>query len=139
MKYQSHPSTSHRVTGMWVAYHDAYQEKEPVDKAKLAIEKSRARILLIAGEKDEMWPASDSVRILEQDLKAKGYDKEVKTIIFEHGGHLLGMMPNRSREHLLYFMMPVVGYFYKTFGKYRKENLEYIAQCEKAIVEWIKA
>lgn len=139
MKYQTHPAAADRVTGMWVAYYQAYQKEEQVTKAKLAIEQTKARILLIAGEMDEMWPASDSVRAIERDLKEKNYDREVQVIHFPYGGHLIGMMPNRRRERLLYFMTPVIGYFYKTFGKYRKENMEYFAQSEKIIVDWIKA
>ena len=34
-------------------------------------------------------------------------------------------------------MIPLIGLVYKTFGKYRKENLSYFEQSEKEIIEWI--
>ena len=46
-------------------------------------------------------------------------------------------MPNRDREKKLYRMVPLIGLVYKTFGKYRKENLSYFEQSEKEIIEWI--
>lgn len=52
-KYYKHPSVGHRVTGMWVAYYNAYQDKAAEKAAWLHLEKSNARILLIAGAEDE--------------------------------------------------------------------------------------
>ena len=97
-----------------------------------------ARVLLIAGGEDEAWPAELSVRTIEHQLKESGYKKEVKTLIFPHGSHLCGLMPNREREKKLYRMIPLVGLMYKTFGRYRKENLRYFAESEKEIINWVK-
>ena len=68
-KYQKHPNALHKVTGMWGAYYNAYQDKEAERNAWLQIEKTNARILLIAGDCDEAWPAEYSVRALERYLK----------------------------------------------------------------------
>ena len=68
-----------------------------------------------------------------------GYQKDVKVVIFPHGSHLSGLMPNREREKRLYRMIPLIGLMYKTFGKYRKENLGYFAESEKEIIDWVKA
>ena len=38
---------------------------------------------------------------------------------------------------LLYRMIPLIGLMYKTFGKYREENLSYSEKSEKEIIEWI--
>ena len=109
-----------------------------VEAAKLEVEKTGARVLLIAGREDEAWPAELSVRTIEHQLKESGYKKEVKTLIFPHGSHLCGLMPNREREKKLYRMIPLVGPMYKTFGRYRKENLRYFAESEKEIINWVK-
>ena len=138
-KYQRHPDAKCKVTGMWVAYHDAYTDAERVRTAKLTPEKSDARILLIAGDEDEAWPAEFSVREIEKDLRAAGYGKDVKVIIYPHGSHLNGLMPNREREKKLYRMIPLIGLMYKTFGKYRKENLSYFEKSEKEIIDWIRS
>ena len=48
----------------------------------------------------------------------KGYDKDVKVIVYPHGSHLNGLMPNKKREKKLYRTIPLIGLMYKTFGKY---------------------
>ena len=137
-KYYQHPDAKCKVLGMWIAYHEAYQCGIAVEAAKLSVEKSGARVLLIAGDEDEAWPSEYSVRQIESNLKAAGYDKDVKVIVYPHGSHLNGLMPNREREKKLYRMIPLIGLMYKTFGKYRKENIAYFEQSEKEIIEWIK-
>jgi len=137
-KYQTHPDAKCKVTGMWVAYHDAYEDTSKVESARLSVEKSGARVLLIAGDEDEAWPAEYSVRLIEKDLKTKGYDRDVKVIVYPHGSHLNGLMPNKEREKRLYRMIPLIGLMYKTFGKYRKENISYFEKSEKEIIDWIK-
>lgn len=137
-KYYRHQDAAHKVLGMWIAYHDAYEDKEKTEKAMLHIEKTGSRVLLIAGHEDEAWPAEYSVREIEKNLKDAGYEKDVKMIIYPHGSHLNGLMPNREREKKLYRMIPLIGLMYRTFGKYRKENLQYFEKSEKEIIDWIK-
>ena len=136
-KYQRHQDAKCKVTGMWAAYHDAYSDAEKVTAAKLHVENTSARVLLIAGDEDEAWPAEYSVRTIEKDLKDKKYTKDVKVIVYPHGSHLNGLMPNKEREKKLYRMIPLIGFMYKTFGKYRRENLTYFEQSEKEIIEWL--
>ncbi len=136
-KYQRHQDAKCKVTGMWAAYHDAYSDAEKVTAAKLHVENTSARVLLIAGDEDEAWPAEYSVRTIEKDLKEKKYTKDVKVIVYPHGSHLNGLMPNKEREKKLYRMIPLIGFMYKTFGKYRRENLTYFEQTEKEIIEWL--
>ena len=137
-KYYKHPDAEYKVLGMWIAYHDAYKDREKAEKAMLHVEKTGARILLIAGHEDEAWPAEYSVREIEKNLKDAGYEKDVKVIVYPHGSHLNGLMPNREREKKLYRMIPLIGLMYKTFGKYRKENLSYFEQSEKVIIDWVR-
>ena len=136
-RYQKHPAAAYKVTGMWAAYYQAYQNHAAVQNAKLEAEKTGARILMIAGQEDEAWPAELSVRTIERQLKESGYQKDVRVVLFPHGSHLSGLMPNREREKRLYRMIPLIGLMYRTFGRYRKENLEYIAESEKEIISWV--
>ena len=138
-KYYRHPGSVCKVLGMWIAYHDAYKDEAASLKARLSVEKTGARILLIAGDEDEAWPAEYSVRLIEKELKDKGYDKEVKVIVYPHGSHLNGLMPNREREKKLYRMIPLIGLMYKTFGKYKDLNISYFDNTEKEIVEWLNS
>ncbi|MCR5384208.1 MAG: hypothetical protein K6E72_06215 [Saccharofermentans sp.] len=137
-KYYSHPDADYKVMGMWVSYHDAYADYSQIAGAELAVEKTDARILMIAGGEDEAWPAEYSVRMIEQRLKSADYNKDVKVIVYPHGSHLNGLLPNNQREKKLYKMIPLIGLIYKTFGKYKAENLSYIEQSEKEIIEWIR-
>ena len=138
-RYFFHPAASHKVTGMWTAFYDAYQDTQAVQKARLPIEKTGARILLIAGGADEMWPAEISARFLEAELKQAGYAQDYKVIIYPKVSHLTGMMPNRQRERRLYRMIPLVGLMYRSFGRYKKENLAALERSEKEIVDWLNA
>lgn len=138
-KYLSHPAASHKVTGMWTAFYDAYQDAQAVQKARLPIEKTGARILLIAGAADEMWPAEISACFLEAELKQAGYERDYKVIVHPKVSHLTGMMPNRQRERRLYRMIPLVGLMYRSFGKYKKENLIALERSEKEIIDWLNA
>ena len=95
-------------------------------------------MLLIAGDEDEAWPAMYSVRKIGEQLRAVHYDKDVKIIVYPHGSHLNGLMPNRVREKKLYQIIPLIGFVYKTFGKYRKENISYLKQSEREIIRWIQ-
>ena len=137
-KYYKHRDAEYKVLGMWIAYHDAYEDREKAHKAMLHVEKSESRVLLIAGHEDEAWPAEYSVRVTEKNLKSAGYEKDVKVIVYPHGSHLNGLMPNRDREKKLYRLIPLIGLMYRTFGKYRKENLRYFEESEKEIIDWIK-
>ena len=81
-KYYKTDMDSHKVLGMWLAYYEAYQDKAAEEKAHLEIEKTNARILLIAGGADEAWPAEYSVSYIEKYLREKNYEKEYKSIIY---------------------------------------------------------
>lgn len=138
-KYYHHPDSECKVTGMWIAYHDAYKNVTAALKARLSVEKTETRILLIAGDEDEAWPAEYSVRLIEKDLREKGYGKDIKVIVYPHGSHLNGLMPNREREKKLYRMIPLIGLMYKTFGKYKDLNISYFDNTEKEIIEWLNS
>ena len=89
-------------------------------------------------EPDEAWQADYSVREIEKYLRSSGYDKDVKVLVYPHGSHLNGLMPNREREKRLYRMIPLIGLMYKTFGRYRKENLSYFEKTEKEIIDFLE-
>jgi len=137
-RYYRHPGAKCRVMGMWVAYHNAYMDEQRVNAARLFVEKTDARVLLIAGDEDEAWPAVYSVKKIGEQLRSVHYDKDVKIIVYPHGSHLNGLMPNRVREKKLYRIIPLIGFVYKTFGKYRKENISYLMQSEREIIRWIQ-
>ena len=52
------------------------------EKARINLAPVRAKMLLFAGELDEVWPAADMAR----EIKAN-YDGECELVIFEKAGH----------------------------------------------------
>lgn len=138
MRYYRHPAVPYKVTGMWAAYYKAYRDRQAVRNAELSIENCDSDILLISGAKDECWYAAYSVKKLAARLKAKNFSRRVKTVIYPYGSHLNGLMPNRQREKKLYRMIPLIGLMYRSFGKYRKENMKYFEHSEKEMIAWIK-
>lgn len=137
-KYYKTDIVPHKVLGMWLAYYKAYQDKTAEEKAHLELEKTDARILLIAGGADEAWPAEYSVSYIEEYLRKKNYGKEYKSIIYPNVSHLTGMMPNKERERKLYRMIPLIGIMYKSFGKHKKECMAAFEQSEKEIIDWLR-
>ena len=137
-RYYRTDSTDYPVTGMRLAYQEAYQDKQKEEAAILPLEETGADILMIAGEMDESWPSAYSVKKLEERLKKAQYPKQYRTILFPKGSHLCGMKPDEKDNRLLYRLIPLIGIMYRTFSKYRKENLSYMAQVDCEIIQWIK-
>ena len=73
---------------------------------------------------DEAWPAEYSVNEIRTYLENKHYEKEVRAIVYPNVSHLTGMMSNRELEKKLYRMVPVIGFLYRSFGKYKKRMYE---------------
>ncbi|MCM1525579.1 MAG: hypothetical protein NC120_14125 [Ruminococcus sp.] len=126
-----------KVTKMWQAYYDAYQNKALEENAALQIEKTGARILMIAGTADEMWSSDYSVKYLLQRLDDADYQKEYKGIVYPNASHLIGMMPSKKRSRMLYIMLPVIGIFYRSIGKHKAECLAAFESSEKEIIKFI--
>ena len=137
MKYRNHPAAEHKVMGMWAAYYDAYQDKEREEKAFPPLEKTNARILMIAGGADEAWYTEYSVNEMKKYLENKNYPHDFKAVIFSNVSHLTGMMPNREREKKLYRMIPLIGLMYRSFGKHKMECLAAFEKSEKEIIKWL--
>lgn len=138
MKYYRDSRTGYKVTGMWKSYRDAYADKKAESEADIHIEKSDARILILAGTGDEMWPSDYSVKYLEKSLRENYYGREYKAKLYEGAGHLLGMMPGRKQNPMLYKMIPLIGIFYRRFRDNHNACMDALEQSEKEIVEWIR-
>lgn len=136
-KYYYDAEADRKVTGMWIAYRDAYRDKALEEQADLKLYETKARILLIAGTGDEAWPSDYSVNYIKNRLDAVNYEREYKVCIYPNASHLIGMMPNKERERRLYRMLPLIGFMYKTFGKHKKECMHALEESEREIVNWI--
>lgn len=75
----------------------------------------------------------------QEYLESKNYCHDVKTVIYPNVSHLTGMMPNKEREKKLYWLMPLIGILYKSFGKHKKDCMEALVKSEcrnHKLVEW---
>ncbi|MDO4354925.1 MAG: acyl-CoA thioester hydrolase/BAAT C-terminal domain-containing protein [Clostridia bacterium] len=136
-RYRNHPAAGHRVMGMWKAFYDAYMDEAAVDRARLPLEKTGARILVIAGGADEAWPSEFSARAIEKYLDERKYDRAYRVIVYPNVSHLTGMMPNREREKMLYRMIPLIGLMYRSFGRHKRECLAALKDSEREIIAWL--
>lgn len=137
-KYFYDAEAGREVTGMWIAYRDAYKDKEAERLADTHIEDLNTRILMIAGTGDEAWPSDYSVQYMKEKLDSVGYAKEYKAVVYPNASHLLGMMPNKERNKWLYRMIPVIGLMYRSLRKHKAECLRALEESEKEIIQWIK-
>lgn len=136
-KYVYDEGAGRKVTKMWIAYRDGYLDKEQETKAALHLEKTGARILIVAGTGDEAWPSDYSARYIKRTLDNAGYEKDYKLILYRNASHLIGVMPNKERNKWLYRMIPMIGMMYKSFANHKEECMQALEQSEKEIVNWI--
>lgn len=60
----------------------------------IKVEKINGPVLLISGQQDLVWPASQMATRIEERLKNHSFHHGFKNIVFEHGGHDLLMFKN---------------------------------------------
>jgi pimeloyl-ACP methyl ester carboxylesterase len=137
MFYRYDPRAKRKVLGMWSAFMDGYEDQERERQAVLPLEKTGARILMMAGSGDEAWPSDYSVQYLKNYLDKAGYEKEYKALLYPDASHLLGAAPSRQREKRLYRMLPLIALIYRQFHTNKKECLQALEQSEKEAVDWI--
>jgi esterase/lipase len=138
MKYSYDARAGRNVMGMWSDYMDAYEDGERELQSEIPLDKTNARILMMAGTGDEAWPSEYSVQYLEKQLRHAGYINDYKAVFYPNASHLLGMMPNREREKWLYRMIPVIGLAYRQFLTHKKECMQALEQSEMEIIRWME-
>lgn len=136
-KYMYDVQAGRKVTGIWISYRNAYENKEAEQQADVHIEELNARIRMIAGTGDEAWPSDYSVNYLKKRLDESGYEKDYEAVIYSNAGHLIGMMPNKERNKWLYRMIPLIGLMYKSLNVHREDWLKALSESEAKIIEWM--
>jgi dienelactone hydrolase len=67
--------------------------------ARIPIEKTKAKLLLIAGDRDEVWASGLMARNLAESMRRAGKGRQVETLIFAEAGHAIcgdGSFPVRA-------------------------------------------
>lgn len=136
-KYVYDDEAGRKVTNMWLMYWNAYKNKKLETEADYHLETSGARILLVAGTKDEVWPSEYSVKYIKNGLDRAGYAQDYKMLLYPNASHLIGIMPSRERNRWLYRAIPIIGLLYRSFARHRKECMDALEQSEREIINWI--
>jgi alpha-beta hydrolase superfamily lysophospholipase len=137
MKYGYDARAGRKVMGMWSDYMDAYEDKAREKQAEIPLEKTNARILMLAGTGDEAWPSEYSVWYLKEQLERAGYARDYKAVFYPNASHLLGVTPSREREKWLYRLLPLIGLAYRQFRTHKKECMQALAQSEAEVIRWL--
>jgi dienelactone hydrolase len=85
------PSLGPRGVSFEPIYRTALQDGDAVAAAAIPIERTRAPILLISGDKDRMWPASQMATALKARLAEVGRPDQIVHLRYPNAGH--GLMP----------------------------------------------
>jgi pimeloyl-ACP methyl ester carboxylesterase len=67
--------------------------------ARISIERTRAKLLLIGGDRDEVWASGEMARKISETMRRAGKEKQVETAIFPMAGHQIcgdGSFPVRA-------------------------------------------
>ena len=85
-------------TGAYSLYKNGLKEISKYENTIIPIEKSKARILLICGEQDALWPSCEMARQVYARAKAKN-GPEIDILSYPNAGHgVFGMPVNRSEK-----------------------------------------
>lgn len=58
-----------------------------VEAARIPIEHTKAKLLLLGASRDELWPSGDMTRRIEKTMKEAGLGGQVSALVFEGSGH----------------------------------------------------
>ena len=87
----------------------------------IPVEKMKARVILISGKLDHLWPSTQFGEFIMQRLKDKNYAYPYEHIIFEYGGHLMSPVQTKLDKY-----MKANRKYPKEAEQYRKEHLNKI-------------
>lgn len=136
-RYVYDEEAGRKVTNMWRIYRNAYKDKKLEANASYHLETSGARILIVAGGEDEVWPAEYSAKYIQSGLEEAGYAKDYKILVYPKASHLIGIMPSKERNKWLYRAISVIGLLYRSLGKHRRECMDALEQSEREIINFI--
>jgi pimeloyl-ACP methyl ester carboxylesterase len=67
----------------------ARRDHEAVARATIPVERACARLMLVVGEQDQLWPSAEYAEDVVERLRSHGWDGEVETVSFPEAGHFV--------------------------------------------------
>jgi dienelactone hydrolase len=64
--------------------------KNPISEAVIPVEKTRAKLLLVAGGADALWPSASMAEAIRRRRSVTGETSSVRMLSYERAGHLIG-------------------------------------------------
>lgn len=74
-------------------YYEAMLADEAMAAAEIAVEQVKGPILMVSGEADAMWPATELTQIAERRAADRGFRHELTHLRYPAAGHLCGGVP----------------------------------------------
>lgn len=73
-----------------VHYRYRLRDTAAVAKATIPVERIRGRLLIVAGDADELWPSGHMARLVRERRAVAGRSADDVTLIYPDAGHLIG-------------------------------------------------
>jgi dienelactone hydrolase len=80
----------HKPIALNPLFHPALDDASAVEAAAIPVERSRAAIMLISGQDDQMWPSARMAAMMVERLERHRYPYPVHHLSYPNAGHWIG-------------------------------------------------
>ncbi|HEX3027796.1 MAG TPA: acyl-CoA thioester hydrolase/BAAT C-terminal domain-containing protein [Clostridia bacterium] len=116
---------------MYEIFQSAYKDTA---RGNIPVEQIQGRILFIASQMDESWPAAYSTKMMESRLVKNQFLYPHKSLVFEKSGHLVGIVPDTKKHRLI----PLILLTFRQERRHPKECRMAREKAESEIVRWLE-
>lgn len=86
-RFSRHPRP--RALHMRPAYEPSLRDRDAVTRASIPVERIDCPLLVVSGDADEMWPASEMSESIIERRRSHGAGSEDRQLQFAHAGHFI--------------------------------------------------
>lgn len=109
LKFQHRPRTMFPLLKQWILrrpasffgiWEDSLKKLDELEEKRIKVEQIKAPVLLLSGDRDQIWPASEFVNVIQSNLT------DAKHIQYVEGGHFIAFpyalphLPSNNYEHV---------------------------------------
>ena len=124
------------VTGeMNAALRSVDPDDELFSRALIPLQQAGCRILILASDADETWPAAESAVYLRKLLKKTEYSHPYQVIIYKNASHILGILPEEDAAARMKRFSRIM---YTSMLHHSRECLKAITQSQEEILSFLK-
>ncbi|MDN6840496.1 MAG: acyl-CoA thioesterase/BAAT N-terminal domain-containing protein [Tetragenococcus halophilus] len=116
---------------------DTLKNQEKLEKARIPVENIYPPVMFIAGEDDQLWPSSQYIKIMEDNLQNKKASQYNRYLYYENAGHFLSF-PYSFANLPSNVFMSVSENMILTFGGSKRGNAEATKDSWKQILIFLE-